>query len=77
LLIDEGVDHRHRDRTCAGDGLGSPAVGFSPESSKRGDVRAFVDAAIVTIARARGAPHVATFDAGFGKVDDLAVVPAR
>lgn len=37
----------------------------------------FVDAAIVTIARARGAHHVATFDADFAKVDGLAVVPSR
>lgn len=37
----------------------------------------FVDTAIVTIARARGASHVATFDADFAKVDDLTVVPAR
>ena len=35
----------------------------------------FVDAAIVTIARARGVHHVATFDADFAKVEGLEVVP--
>lgn len=36
----------------------------------------FVDAAIVTIARNRGAPHVATFDGDFAKVDAMTLVPS-
>lgn len=36
----------------------------------------FVDAAIVHIARARGATHIATFDADFRKVPGLTVVPS-
>jgi predicted nucleic acid-binding protein len=35
----------------------------------------FVDAAIVAVARARGAEVVATFDADFATVGDLTVVP--
>lgn len=35
----------------------------------------FTDAAIVAIARGRGAAHVATFDQGFRGVEGLAVVP--
>lgn len=35
----------------------------------------FVDAAIVTIARARGAAQVATFDRDFARVEGLSVVP--
>jgi predicted nucleic acid-binding protein len=35
----------------------------------------FADAAIVAIARQRGARHVATFDAGFKKVASVDVVP--
>lgn len=35
----------------------------------------FVDAAIVTVARARGASLVATFDADFARVDDLEMLP--
>jgi predicted nucleic acid-binding protein len=36
----------------------------------------FTDAAIVTVARRRGARFVATFDRDFRKVEGLAVVPA-
>jgi predicted nucleic acid-binding protein len=43
----------------------------------RGAGLSFADAAIVAVARARGARHVATFDAGFRSVDDLVLVPAR
>ncbi len=35
----------------------------------------FVDAAIVTVARARRAAHIATFDTDFTKVADLTIVP--
>lgn len=36
----------------------------------------FADAAIVTVARHRGARFIATFDRDFRRVDDFAVVPA-
>jgi predicted nucleic acid-binding protein len=36
----------------------------------------FVDAAIVAIARARRARHIATFDTDFAAVDGLAMVPS-
>lgn len=35
----------------------------------------FTDAAILTLARERGADRVATFDAGFAGFDDLAILP--
>jgi predicted nucleic acid-binding protein len=39
-------------------------------------VLSFTDAAIVTVARARGDGRIATFDAGFRDLDEIAVVPA-
>jgi predicted nucleic acid-binding protein len=36
----------------------------------------FTDAAIVTVARTRGDGRIATFDADFGELDGIAVVPA-
>jgi predicted nucleic acid-binding protein len=36
----------------------------------------FADAAIVAVARARGARHVASFDRGFTRVDGITLVPA-
>lgn len=36
----------------------------------------FVDAAIVAVARQHGPAHVATFDAGFARVDGVTMVPA-
>lgn len=35
----------------------------------------FVDAAIVTVARSRGAQRIATFDRDFAKIDGLTLVP--
>lgn len=46
------------------------------EFRSQGKLRlSFADAAIVTIARRRGAEHVATFDADFRKVAGVDVVP--
>ncbi len=36
----------------------------------------FVDAAIVTVARSRGAQRIATFDRDFAKIDGMTLVPA-
>ena len=36
----------------------------------------FADAAIVAVARARGARHIASFDMGFARVDGVELVPS-
>jgi len=36
----------------------------------------FADAAIVAVARTRGAQHVASFDRGFTRIDGITLVPA-
>lgn len=45
-------------------------------STQRSGRLSFTDAAIVAVARARGAEAVATFDADFRRVESIRVVPA-
>ena len=48
---------------------------FEVFRGQEGGDLSFVDSALVALARRRGTSHLLTFDAGFGSVEDVTVLP--